>query len=68
MGTGMVIVIVVMMGFMYFMHKDMMSHGKHEMKTEESKTVPNKKDESKVAPNKTDEGNKNNQEEHKHTH
>ncbi|WP_157356593.1 hypothetical protein [Leptospira vanthielii] len=49
-------------------HKYLMSHDKHEMKTEESKTVPNKKDESKDAPIKTDEGNKNHSEDHKHTH
>jgi hypothetical protein len=38
------------------------------MKTEESKTVPNKTDESKVAPSKTNEENKNHPEDHKHTH
>ncbi len=61
MGTGMVIVMVVMMGVMYFLHKDMMSHGSHGdhgAKTEESKT----------APSKTDEGSKNQPEDHKHTH
>lgn len=52
MGTGMVIV----MGVMFFMHKDMMmSHDKHEMKSEESKTAKGKPDENKVAPNKMDD-------------
>jgi|JI10StandDraft_1071094.scaffolds.fasta_scaffold1061076_3 hypothetical protein len=60
MFAGMIVVMLVCGGFMLYMHKDgmMMSHDKHEMKTEESKTVPNK----------TDEGNKNHPEDHKHTH
>ena len=50
----MVPVMVVMMGFMFFMHKDMMSHGDHGAKKEESKPASDKADESKTAPSKSD--------------
>lgn len=57
MGTVMIGIVVVMMGFMLYMHKDgmMMSHsnhGDHGAKTEESKNAPN---ENKAAPNKVDD-------------
>lgn len=43
MTTGMAIIAIVMMGFMFFMHKDMMtSHNKHGEQKEESKISPNK--------------------------
>ncbi len=58
---------VVLMGHMYFMQKDMNNmHKKIETISQEKHNM--KTDESKVSPGKTDEGNENHPKENKHTH
>lgn len=67
METAMVVLMVLMMGHMYFMQKDMNNmHKKIETISQEKHNM--KTDESKSSPSKTGEGNENHPQEHKHTH